>query len=109
MLREKQSKEKKNVLQINLKLDLMDLLLVVILVLLFWNYCVYTVGYSRQATMLPSLGTKIIPELFISYVYKVKEEKFCTLKFLLEIIYTNDLLFSLKKNKHFIALPTEKA
>ena len=35
MLREKQSKEKKNVLQINLKLDLMDLLLVVILVLLF--------------------------------------------------------------------------
>lgn len=53
------SKEKKTVLQINPKLDVLGLLLCVILVLLFCVYCVYSVSYNKQAIMLPPLELRL--------------------------------------------------
>lgn len=56
----KKYSQEKNDLKINLRLDAMDLSLVLILILFILKlFCVCIVGYSKRTITLPSLGTKI--------------------------------------------------
>lgn len=101
------SKEKKTVLQINPKLDVLGLLLCVILVLLFWNYCVYSVSYNKQAIMLPPLELRLSHVRNSQLGNKVKgvEKNSAPWNFYWKsYIYTNDFSLSKKINISYLCL-----